>query len=62
MAVSVVLGTVVGQPIVTPMDLVENGTVDSIEVHNRVRFLMSLDDNNDASDGISISDDLQKAA
>lgn len=51
-----------GQTIVTPVDLVSSGTTTSPTVQNIARFLMMLDQNNDPSDGITISSAVQAAA
>ncbi len=49
------LGTGKAKPVMTPLDLVENGKLTSDEVINKARFLMMLDKNNDPNDGIEIS-------
>ncbi len=59
---AVVLGTTEGGSIVTPVDLVPDGSSSSPAVQNIVRFLMMLDSNGDPSDGITISAAVQEAA
>jgi hypothetical protein len=51
----VVIGSAAGSAVITPIDLVAGGSSDSTEVRNIVRFLMMLDQNEDLSDGITIS-------
>ena len=51
----VTIGTATGQGTLTPVDLVAGGTVDNPEVLNIVRFLTLLDENDDPSDGITLS-------
>lgn len=58
----VVIGSAQGQPILTPIDLVAGGTSSSTEVLNIVRFLLVLDQNEDATDGISISQSVRDVA
>jgi len=48
------LGATTGQSVLTPLDLVNNGTSSSMEVINIVRFLLLLDDDADGSNGINI--------
>jgi len=50
------------KPQITPLDLVEDGTVDSTEVVNIARLLQTLDSDGDASNGISIEDTVHEAA
>ena len=47
---------------VTPVDLVTGGSADDTEVRNIVRFLLMLDQNEDPSDGISISQPVRDLA
>lgn len=57
------LGTVaVGQSVVTPVDLVASGSTTTLAVQNLTRFLMMLDKDGDASNGITISPAVQAAA
>lgn len=49
------LGSGIGKSVMTPLDLVVNGTLKSDEVINKVRFLMMLDKDNNTSNGIEIS-------
>ena len=56
------LGTGAGMPVMTPIDLVEDGKLASAGVINRVRFLMMLDKDNMPSNGIEISDEVQEVA
>lgn len=53
------LGTGEGKNIMTPIDLVKDGKIETPDVFNRVRFLMMLDKDNDAKNGIEISNDIQ---
>ena len=50
----VTLGTAKAKNVMTPMDLVSKGKADSLEVVNRVRFLMMLDKDADPVNGIEI--------
>jgi len=59
---AVVVGSAPGQAVLTPADLVAGGSADTEEVQNIARFLMMLDQNDDPSDGIVISDIVQQAA
>lgn len=59
---SVTVGTTTGAEIVTPIDLVTNGTTQSTEVQNIVRFLMTIDSDGDPTNGINISTEIQTAA
>ena len=56
------LGSGLGKSVMTPLDLVENGSFASDEVINIVRFLIMLDENNKPSDGIVISSKVQEKA
>ena len=58
----VALGSGAGKSVMTPLDLVENGSFASDEVINKTRFLMMLDENNKPSDGIVISSKVQEKA
>lgn len=58
----VVLGTVNGQSVVTPVSLVAGGTTSTPEVQNIVRFLMMLDQDGNPDNGITISPNVQAAA
>lgn len=54
----IVVGTVNGQAIVTPVDLVEGATDETnTAVTNIVRLLLTLDEDGDPSNGITISQD-----
>ena len=60
---SIPLGTVaVAKQLITPVDLVANGTVDATYVVNVARFLMMLDEDGDPSNGIQISAAVTAAA
>lgn len=59
---SVIVGTTRGDEVVTPLDLISNGTTNSPEVQNIVRFLMTLDSDGDPDNGITISDEVQTAS
>lgn len=53
---AVVLGTAPeGRPLLTPVDLIVNGTIDSSAVINVTRFLLMLDEDGDPANGIQIS-------
>ncbi len=56
------LGSALGKPIISPLDLVSNGNLASDAVINRVRFLMMLDKDNKPSNGIEISQKVQQKA
>jgi len=58
----VTLGTTDGKPVVTPVDLVADGSADSPEVQNIVRFLLMLDNDGDPANGINISSPVQAIA
>ena len=49
------LGSGAGKAIMTPLDLVVDGKLNSAEVINKARFLMMLDKDNNVSNGIEIS-------
>ncbi len=59
---SVVLGTVACSSLTTPVDLVQNGTVNSTAVLNITRFLLALDEDNDPSNEITISEETRQEA
>jgi hypothetical protein len=59
---AVELGTATGKAVMTPVDLVPDGSSSSPAVQNIVRYLMTLDSNGDPSDGITISSAVQEAA
>jgi hypothetical protein len=48
-------GSGLGQAVMTPLDLVENGKLSDLKVINRIRLLMMLDKDNTPSNGIEIS-------
>ncbi len=56
------IGSGAGKAVMTPIDLVTNGTLASPEVINKVRFLMMLDKDNTPSNGIEISQKVQAKA
>ena len=58
----VIIGSALAQAVLTPVDLVAGGSADNTEVQNIARFLMLLDENNDPSDGIAISESVRDAA
>ena len=58
----VTLGETEGKSVVTPVDLVERGSSSSEPVLNTVRFLMSLDEDSDLSNGISIPQEVRELA
>lgn len=51
----VTLGATTGSSVVTPIDLVTNGTSSSVAVQNIARFLLMLDSDDNSANGISIS-------
>lgn len=58
----VLLGSAIGSAVVTPIDLVPNGSGSRHpKVVNTVRLLQTLDDNNNPDDGIQISDNTAAA-
>lgn len=59
---NVTLGETEGKSVVTPVDLVERGSSSSEPVLNTVRFLISLDEDNDLSNGISIPEEVRELA
>ncbi|MCF6324947.1 MAG: hypothetical protein L3J89_11615 [Gammaproteobacteria bacterium] len=58
----IILGTGIGAPIMTPIDLITNGSSDSPQVKNMVRFLTMLDSTPPLSSGIQISSAVQTIA
>ncbi len=56
------VGSGIGKPVMTPINLVKNGTLASKEVINKARFLMMLDKDNTPSNGIEISPKVQLKA
>ncbi|HKQ81167.1 MAG TPA: hypothetical protein VJS42_03140 [Steroidobacteraceae bacterium] len=58
----VTIGTASGKSVITPVDLVASGASTSITVQNIVRFLMLMDRDGDASNGITISQELRDRA
>ncbi len=56
------LGSGMGKAVMTPIDLVTDGTLATPEVINKVRFLMMLDKDDDPNNGIEISEKVQTAA
>ena len=56
------IGTSDCKEIVTPVDVVTDGTSDSIEVKNIVKFLLVLDKNQDPSNGIYIPESVRHVA
>lgn len=57
----VVLGEVVGKDIVTPVDLVSGGNINTSKVRNIASFLQSIDNDGDASNGIHITAEVNNA-
>jgi hypothetical protein len=57
-----IIGTATGQAVVTPIDFVQNGSSSSVEVLNRVRLLMLLDEDADPTNGIQITTALRDRA
>lgn len=58
----VTLGTTTGKAIITPIDLIADGNADNVAVQNMVRFLLMLDSDAYAQNGIQISNAVQIAA
>ena len=56
------IGSAQGNSIITPVDLVTNGSSDSTQVQNIVRFLMTLDSDGDPENGLSIASAVRTAA
>lgn len=59
---SVTLGSATGKSLITPVDLVSSGTSSTMAVQNIARFLMMLDADGDASNGVTISDNVRARA
>jgi hypothetical protein len=51
----VVLGSATVKDVVTPIDLIENGSSENLNVQNIVRFLLALDSDEDPTNGINIT-------
>jgi hypothetical protein len=58
----ITLGTTTGKAVITPIDLIGNGSADHVAVQNMVRFLLMLDTDGYAQNGIQISSTVQTAA
>ena len=58
----VTLGETESKSVVTPVDLFEQGSSSSEPVLNTVRFLISLDEDNDLSNGINIPEEVRELA
>ncbi len=58
----ITLGTTPGKALITPINLVANGSTDNIAVQNMVRFLLMLDADGYAGNGLQISSKVQTAA
>ena len=58
----VTLGVGNGKPIMTPLDLVSGGTIETDAVVNLTRFLMLLDEDEDPANGITIGSAVATAA
>lgn len=58
----VILGTAKGQPIITPVNLITNGSSSTPAVQNIARFLLALDGDDNPRNGINLSSDLKTAA
>ena len=56
------LGETEGKSLITPVDLVEQGSSSSRQVVSTARFLQGLDQDADPSNGITISQDVQMRA
>lgn len=58
----VTLGQATGDAVISPVDLVSGGSPANAAVQNIVRFLMTLDDDGDPANGITISTEVRTAA
>ena len=58
----VTIGTVSGQSVITPVDLVPGASSGSVQVQNIVRFLLMLDSDGDPTNGITVSAATQSVA
>ncbi|WP_039915147.1 hypothetical protein [Cellvibrio mixtus] len=58
----ITLGTTLGKALITPIHLIENGSTDSVAVQNMVRFLLMLDADGYAGNGLQISSAVQAAS
>ena len=58
----VVLGSAQGAALVSPVDLVSNGSPSNNKVQNIVRFLMAMDDDGDAGNGIQVKEQVRTLA
>ncbi|HEY0894704.1 MAG TPA: hypothetical protein VGE32_16700, partial [Cellvibrio sp.] len=58
----ITLGATTGKAVITPIDLIANGSADHLAVQNMVRFLLMLDSDGYAQNGIQISSAVQTAA
>ncbi|MBE0499276.1 MAG: hypothetical protein IBX43_08570 [Campylobacterales bacterium] len=58
----ITIGSATGAGVISPIDLVDNGTINDTHVLNIVRFLMLLDFDGDASNGITITNDVRMQA
>lgn len=58
----VTLGSATGADLITPLNLVDGGSLDSNSVQNMVRFLMLIDSDGDPSNGINIDNTTQGLA
>jgi hypothetical protein len=58
----ITLGTIPGKPLITPIDLIGNGSSSHQAVQNMVRFLLMLDADAYSDNGIQLSTALQTAA
>lgn len=59
---NVVLGETMGKSVITPIDLVRDGSLGSSEARRVVQFLMTLDRDGDPDNGIQISPQLREMA
>lgn len=57
----IIIGEAEGKDIITPLDLVENGSVNDPIVRNIASFLQSLDEDNDPTNGILINNQTKEA-
>lgn len=58
----ITLGTTTGKALITPIDLIDNGSSNDAAVQNLVRFLLMLDADGYTPNGIQISSAVQTAA
>ena len=58
----IVIGETAGKPLITPIDLVDDGDIDHPTVINIARFLQTIDEDGDPSNGIRITEQVRNLA